>query len=70
MECLKFKQNVSRESIFAVADNIEEFDMNWKDDILKYFSTDELKGFFEDYTRLRNMDIDWKHSTVFSISDE
>ena len=70
MKCVKFKQSVSRESIFAVADEIEEFDMNWKNDILKYFSTDELKGFFEDFARLRDMDIDWNHGIIYPISDE
>jgi len=70
MECIRFKQNISRESIFAIADNIEEFDMNWKDDILKYFSVDELKDFFEDFTRLRDMEVSWQHGTVYPINEE
>jgi hypothetical protein len=34
-------------------------DESWKDDILKYFSTDELKDFFDDYARLRDFSINW-----------
>ena len=50
---------VSRDDIFSIADQIEENGESWKDDILKYFSTDELKEFFDDYARLRDFSINW-----------
>ena len=50
---------VSRNDIFTIADQIEMNDESWKDDILKYFSTDELKDFFDDYARLRDFSINW-----------
>jgi|SaaInlStandDraft_2_1057019.scaffolds.fasta_scaffold337244_1 hypothetical protein len=51
---------VSRDSIFEVIEELEESGLEWKDDILKYFSTDELKDFMEDFARLRDFDINWK----------
>ena len=50
---------VSRNDIFTIADQIEMDSESWKDDILKYFSTDELKDFFDDYARLRDFSINW-----------
>ena len=60
MKC--FEQ--SRDSIFTIADMIEENGMTWKDDILKYFSTDELKDFFDDYARLRDFSINWNNNEL------
>tara|TARA_R110000824_G_C14684634_1_gene620670 strand:+ start:128 stop:319 length:192 start_codon:yes stop_codon:yes gene_type:complete len=37
---------------------------SWQAEILKYFSTDELKDFFDDYARLRNISIDWNSLTL------
>ena len=60
MKC--FEQ--SRDSIFNVADRIESDGLEWKDDILKYFSTDELKDFFDDYARLRDFSINWNNDEL------
>ncbi len=60
MKC--FEQ--SRDSIFNVADRIEADGLEWKDDILKYFSTDELKDFFDDYARLRDFSINWNNDEL------
>tara|TARA_R110000824_G_scaffold74196_1_gene188864 strand:+ start:1392 stop:1601 length:210 start_codon:yes stop_codon:yes gene_type:complete len=65
MKC--FEQ--SRDMIFEVAgllsDN-EGFDFyqTWVVDMLKYFSTDELKDFFNDYARLRDFSINWNDGTL------
>jgi|TARA_R110002110_G_scaffold195083_1_gene404390 hypothetical protein len=32
---------------------------SWQYEILKYFSTDELREFFDDYARLRSFSINW-----------
>ena len=56
---------VSRNDIFTIADQIEMNDESWKDDILKYFSTDELKDFFDDYARLRSFGINWNTLNIF-----
>ena len=60
---------VSRDDIFAAAENIEEFEP-WRDDILKWFSTFELKEFFDDFARLRDFDINWKDQTIKFDDDE
>ena len=65
MKC--FEQ--SRDMIFEVAgllsDN-EGFDFyqTWVVDMLKYFSTDELKDFFNDYARLRDFSINWNDGNL------
>ena len=68
MKC--FEQ--SRDMIFEVAgllsDN-EGFDFyqTWVVDMLKYFSTDELKDFFNDYARLRDFSINWNDGTLVYV---
>ena len=61
---------VSRNDIFEIADRFpiaESWD--WQEEILKYFSTDELKDFFDDFARLRNIDIDWTNLDI-KMDDE
>ena len=65
MEC--FEQ--SRDSIFEIAALISEnegidFYRTWVADMLKYFSTDELKDFFDDYARLRDFSINWNNNEL------
>lgn len=55
---------VSRDDIFAIADEAEDVYGDWKDDILKFYSTDELKEFFEDFVRLRDGSINWKKQSI------
>jgi len=54
---------VSRDDIFDIAEQISGRDLTnestWVIDMLKYFSTDELKDFFDDYARVRDFTIDW-----------
>ena len=54
---------VNREDIFEIAEQISGRDLTnestWVIDMLKYFSTDELKDFFDDYARLRDFSINW-----------
>ena len=59
---------VSREDIFDIAEQISGRDLTnestWIIDMLKYFSTDELKDFFDDYARVRDFTIDWNSLTL------
>ena len=41
-----------------------DFYQTWVVDMLKYFSTDELKDFFNDYARLRDFSINWNDGTL------
>ena len=55
---------VSRDDIFEIAVILSDNDgldfyKTWIVDLLKYFSTDELKDFFDDYARLRDFSINW-----------
>ena len=61
---------VSRENIFEIAYQLSEdqgvdFYQTWIVDLLKYFSTDELKDFFDDYARLRTLGINWNTLNIF-----
>jgi len=60
---------VSREDIFEIAEQISGRDLTnestWVIDMLKYFSTDELKDFFDDYARLRSFGINWNTLNIF-----
>ena len=61
---------VSREDIFEIAQQLSEmqgfdFYQTWIVDMLKYFSTDELKDFFDDYARLRSFGINWNTLNIF-----
>lgn len=65
MKC--FEQ--SRDMIFEVAARLSEnegidFYQTWIVDLLNYFSTDELKDFFNDYARLRDFSINWNDGTL------
>jgi hypothetical protein len=71
MECLGLRgvKMVSRENIFEIAYQLSEdqgvdFYQTWIVDLLKYFSTDELKDFFDDYARLRDISIDWNTGII------
>ena len=62
MECLGLRgvKMVSRNDIFEIADRFPIAEgWDWQEEILKYFSTDELKDFFDDYARLRDFSINW-----------
>ncbi len=61
---------VSRDDIFEIAVQFSDregvdFYQTWIVDMLKYFSTDELKDFFDDYARLRTIGINWNTGTIF-----
>ena len=60
---------VNREDIFEIAEQISVRDLTnestWVIDMLKYFSTDELKDFFDDYARLRSFGINWNTLNIF-----
>ena len=60
---------VNREDIFEIAEQISGRDLTnestWVIDMLKYFSTDELKDFFDDYARLRSFGINWNTLNIF-----
>mgnify|MGYP003642377606 FL=1 len=61
---------VSRNDIFEIADRFPIAEgWDWQEEILKYFSTDELKDFFDDFARLRNIDIDWTNLDI-KMDDE
>ena len=60
---------VSRDDIFSIVEELNNAGFDNKDildNILKYFSTDELKEFLNDYTRLRDTDINWKELEITS----
>ena len=60
---------VSRDDIFYIVEELNNVGFDNKDildNILKYFSTDELKEFLNDYTRLRDTDINWKELEITS----
>ena len=60
---------VSRDDIFSIVEELNDVGFDNKDildNILKYFSTDELKDFLNDYTRLRDTDINWKELEITS----
>ena len=71
MECLGLRdvKMVNREDIFEIAEQISGRDLTnestWVIDMLKYFSTDELKDFFDDYARLRSFGINWNTLNIF-----
>ena len=72
MECLGLRgvKMVSRNDIFEIADRFPIAEgWDWQEEILKYFSTDELKDFFDDFARLRNIDIDWTNLDI-KMDDE
>jgi len=72
MECLGLQgvKMVSRNDIFEIADRFPIAEgWDWQEEILKYFSTDELKDFFDDFARLRNIDIDWTNLDI-KMDDE
>ena len=71
MECLGLRdvKMVDRDDIFEIAEQISGRDLTnestWVIDMLKYFSTDELKDFFDDYARLRSFGINWNTLNIF-----
>ena len=61
---------VSRNDIFEIADRFPAAEgWDWQEEILKYFSTDELKDFFDNFARLRDIDIDWTNLDI-KMDDE
>ena len=61
---------VLRNDIFEIADRFPIAEgWDWQEEILKYFSTYELKDFFDDFARLRNIDIDWTNLDI-KMDDE
>ena len=61
---------VSRNDIFEIADRFPISEgLDWQEEILKYFSNYELKDFFDDFARLRNIDIDWTNLDI-KMDDE